>query len=181
MGPTMSEFFSLELLPGVIPWAGTGLSGAVVSGEQAAGQPASARVFDPYGRVFGPDMCACAAARAYVEDLLTAWRMTRLRDEAALAVTELITNVLLHTNGLATLVVRRTRCGVWIGVHDTSDRQPALVPATTTATSGRGMRIIDALADTWGVSPDPHTSGKTVWLQLTAPATEAAAAPASRS
>jgi hypothetical protein len=36
------------------------------------------------------------------------------------------------------------------------------------ATSGRGLQIVQALADQWGVRPRGHASGKTVWFTLTA-------------
>ena len=128
--------------------------------------PASAD--GPRSRVFGPQLGACATARAYVERLLTVWGLTHLRDEAVLAVSELIANVLVHTDSLAGLTLRRTgRDGLWIGVHDTSHRRPVVGRAAATAGGGRGLHIIDVLADTWGVTPDAHSSGKTVWLQLT--------------
>jgi|GEM_PF-1735489 len=58
---------------------------------------------------------------------------------------------------------------VRIEVTDTrAEKQP---PASTPATdslseSGRGLLLVAALADDWGVSPRPAAPGKTVWAQM---------------
>jgi anti-sigma regulatory factor (Ser/Thr protein kinase) len=36
--------------------------------------------------------------------------------------------------------------------------------------SGRGLLLVDALADDWGVTPRPAAPGKTVWAELRLPA-----------
>ncbi|MFI1163032.1 ATP-binding protein [Streptomyces sp. NPDC020801] len=44
---------------------------------------------------------------------------------------------------------------------------PVLLPATNTAESGRGLTLIDALAQRWGV--DQGAGHKTVWCELAGP------------
>lgn len=133
-------------------------------------------------RVFVPSPSASLAARRFVADVLAAWDLADLRDSAVLAVSELVTNTVMHTTSSARLTLRRQGPrGVWIGVHDTNDRiPPRRVPATdltapepadgmdlVLAPGGRGLTIVDQLADRWGVTPTVTPGGKTVWLTLT--------------
>ncbi|MEU0337989.1 ATP-binding protein [Streptomyces bobili] len=56
-----------------------------------------------------------------------------------------------------------------IEVTDTrAERQPPSTPRTpaSTSESGRGLLLVAALADDWGVTPRPATPGKTVWAEL---------------
>ena len=51
-----------------------------------------------------------------------------------------------------------------IAVRDNSHAFPVLQPQGVTGPRGRGMALVEALAEVWGVTP--HADGKTVWLQL---------------
>ncbi|MFR9798698.1 ATP-binding protein [Streptomyces sp. MS06] len=56
-----------------------------------------------------------------------------------------------------------------IDVTDTrSERQPLSAPPTpdSTSESGRGLLLVAALADDWGVTPRPAAPGKSVWAEL---------------
>lgn len=56
-----------------------------------------------------------------------------------------------------------------IEVTDTrAERQPPSTPPTpdSTSESGRGLLLVAALADDWGVTPRPAAPGKTVWAEL---------------
>jgi anti-sigma regulatory factor (Ser/Thr protein kinase) len=121
-------------------------------------------------RVFGPYPSACVAARTFTRDLLAAWRIAPLASDAELAVSELVTNALTHTTSPIRLTLRSPGSGeVWIGVHDTSDRQPSAGSGGVDpeAIGGRGLLIVNELASAWGVIPSPRRSGKTVWAELT--------------
>ena len=95
-----------------------------------------------------------------------------LRDhtfEVRLCATELLTNVIAHVGEGTPVTVRvmathdhgRTR----IEVTDTDPRTlPAPLPATETQESGRGLALLDALTDRWGVDQGPDR--KTVWCEL---------------
>jgi anti-sigma regulatory factor (Ser/Thr protein kinase) len=48
---------------------------------------------------------------------------------------------------------------------------PAADDPTGAQTNGRGLLLVAALADLWGWHPRPDSPGKTVWAQLTIPAT----------
>lgn len=60
-----------------------------------------------------------------------------------------------------------------IEVSDTrTERRPAPGTPSPDGESGRGLLLVDALADDWGVLPRPTGPGKTVWAQC-APVTAA--------
>ncbi|MPY63287.1 ATP-binding protein, partial [Streptomyces spongiae] len=42
-------------------------------------------------------------------------------------------------------------------------------PPDSASESGRGLHLVAALADDWGVTPRPTAPGKTVWAELCAP------------
>ncbi|WTI72125.1 ATP-binding protein [Streptomyces sp. NBC_00728] len=59
-----------------------------------------------------------------------------------------------------------------IEVTDTrAERQPPSTPPALdpASESGRGLYLVAALADNWGVTPRPAAPGKTVWAKLRAP------------
>jgi anti-sigma regulatory factor (Ser/Thr protein kinase) len=60
-----------------------------------------------------------------------------------------------------------------IEVSDTrAEKQPPSAPpaADSASESGRGLLLVAALADGWGVIPRPAAPGKTVWAELRVPA-----------
>ncbi|MFB9518360.1 ATP-binding protein [Streptomyces cremeus] len=82
-------------------------------------------------------------------------------DSIVLTVSELLTNAHLHARSDAQLVLTwDSRC-VHVTVHDdTSGRPPKQRAESTAATSGRGIAIVDALADSWETHEQQH--GKAV-------------------
>lgn len=59
-----------------------------------------------------------------------------------------------------------------IEVTDTrAERQPPSTPPAldSASESGRGLHLVAALADDWGVTPRPAAPGKTVWAELRVP------------
>ncbi|MGW4200652.1 ATP-binding protein [Streptomyces sp. NPDC004726] len=53
----------------------------------------------------------------------------------------------------------------------TEKQPPPTAPAPdSTSESGRGLLLVAALADDWGVTPRPAAPGKTVWAELRLPA-----------
>ncbi|MFJ9951404.1 ATP-binding protein [Kitasatospora sp. NPDC091207] len=104
------------------------------------------------------------ALRRLLRDTL---RSLRLDPEApCLILSELVTNALLHGDGPPTVVLE-LRCGrLYIAVSDAS-AAPVVRPAPDDSrTSGRGLDLVGALADEWGVKPiGPY--GKAVWATIT--------------
>ena len=78
---------------------------------------------------------------------------------------ELVTNALLHGAPPIGLEMRCAGAHTIVRVTDCGE-PPILLPAppAADALSGRGLRLLEALAIDWGV--DTHASGKTFWFTL---------------
>lgn len=106
---------------------------------------------------FGHDFSAPAAARRSLRPILRDGE-----DDIELVASELVANVVVHTEDGG-------RLQAWdndplrLEVDDTSQAIPVINPEPG-RTGGRGLHIVDELADTWGVRPT--NTGKTVWAQL---------------
>jgi hypothetical protein len=51
-------------------------------------------------------------------------------------------------------------------VKDPSGERPCVRAATADEESGRGLLLVDAFADRWGVEAPSEGGGKTVWMEL---------------
>jgi hypothetical protein len=116
------------------------------------------------------DLPAVAETRRLLRDSLRLWGVPALVDTTELLATELLTNALQHTPGGAVLTAtlspgpdHRLR----VEVQDSLVRRPRPVPrqrAAEQGTSGRGLLLVEALADSWGVRM--RGTGKAVWFEL---------------
>ncbi|MEW2547090.1 SpoIIE family protein phosphatase [Streptomyces sp. NPDC047002] len=109
-----------------------------------------------------------ADARHQLRALLHDWPDEDQVDSAVLMVSEMVTNVLVHTDGDA-LVSAETAGGsdgrtLRVEVADTSDELPHRRSPGEMASSGRGLVLMEVLADEWGV--DPRGDGKMIWFEL---------------
>lgn len=90
----------------------------------------------------------------------------------SLVVDELVTNATRHSDGTIDVSVDIGSGGVRVWVSDDDDRGPVL-PSRPAAgeleleESGRGLLLVDALVDGWGVEPR-RSGGKVVWAYLRA-------------
>ncbi|MEU9166539.1 ATP-binding protein [Streptomyces sp. NPDC048420] len=110
------------------------------------------------------------------------WHMDPLIDRAALGVTELLTNVHRHAqpDKTCTVEIELLLDRLMVSVHDHDPRLPVVADIDDTepfATCGRGLAMVAAVSESWGVRPDGE-SGKVVWFTLPTPA---AARPTTRS
>ncbi|MFI5664044.1 SpoIIE family protein phosphatase [Streptomyces sp. NPDC051684] len=109
-----------------------------------------------------------ADARIEFQGLLHDWARPEQVDTALLLVSELLGNVLIHTEQAAVLRAdisgaeghRRLR----VEVSDRSDEVPARRAPGELSSSGRGLVLLDLLAHRWNLRPEPE--GKTVWFEL---------------
>jgi serine phosphatase RsbU (regulator of sigma subunit) len=109
-----------------------------------------------------------AAARAELRGILYDWAVEDHVDAAVLLVSELLANVLVHTESDAALVAdvsgpsgaRRLR----IEVSDGSDELPHRRSPGEMASSGRGVVLLALLAHRWAV--EPRGEGKCIWFEL---------------
>jgi anti-sigma regulatory factor (Ser/Thr protein kinase) len=85
------------------------------------------------------------------------------RDDVLLCVSELVTNAVVHARSAGELRITVRSDGVRIEVDDESPDTPRLA-ADGRPVGGRGLRIVDQLAASWGHATRP--GGKTVWAEL---------------
>jgi anti-sigma regulatory factor (Ser/Thr protein kinase) len=108
---------------------------------------------------------AVADARRYA--LETAGHVQRdVADAIAVMVSELATNCVRHTATQFAVTVERTPHQIRVAVTDAGTGLPTVCSPAPTDRSGRGLKIVDALADGWGVSSTETTPGKTVWFTV---------------
>lgn len=113
-------------------------------------------------RAFEPDGPNAGVARRFIAEAVAATGVSS--EEALLLASELVTNVVLHARTGFVVKMAVTEEAIRVSVTDENSRLPALVDAPLDATTGRGLCIVDALADRWGV--EPHPGGKTVWFEV---------------
>jgi len=90
-------------------------------------------------------------------------------DDVLLTISELVTNAHVHARSAADLVLTWDSTCLHVSVHDRSRRLPVPRPADTERAGGRGMLLVDALADTWQARPCPD--GKVVYACFRPPDT----------
>ncbi|MFD3677514.1 SpoIIE family protein phosphatase [Streptomyces sp. NPDC058613] len=119
------------------------------------------------------DTDAPTAVRHLIRAAVAAWGAGERADEIELAADELMTNALVHTDGGAQVGLRLTAQGrVRFEVEDTSSALPRPREAGDWEESGRGLLLVDRLADAWGV--EPRGGGKRVWCEFDLAGPEAA-------
>lgn len=114
-------------------------------------------------RDFAPAPSSVRDVRTFVEGHLGTGD-SRTEDAVWLA-SELATNAVLHARSQFQVSVETAGDALRVSVVDHSPGVPTMTGEDTAATSGRGISIVEAVADSWGV--DHHQDGtKTVWFQL---------------
>ncbi|MFF0157438.1 ATP-binding protein [Streptomyces sp. NPDC005263] len=108
-----------------------------------------------------------AALRRIMRVHLAMWGLHDVTDVAQLCVSELVSNVINHV-GIGTpttLVVAMSGTRLRIEVHDPDTRAlPTLLESGLEAESGRGMALLDAVTDRWGVQL--LADRKVTWCEL---------------
>ena len=90
-------------------------------------------------------------------------------DEAVLLVSELATNALEHTStgdgGQFEVTICRNATSLLIGVSDSgSAKPPEPRPLDPESETGRGLGLVELIADRWGYCGGEH--GRIVWFEL---------------
>ncbi|MGW0731963.1 ATP-binding protein [Streptomyces sp. NPDC002851] len=107
--------------------------------------------------------------RRIISAQLRYWHLDPLIDRAALGVTELLSNVHQHAvpDKTCTVEIEWLVDRLTVSVHDHDPRLPELHVADLCDTGGRGLAMVAAVSESWGVRPDGD-SGKSVWFTLPA-------------
>jgi len=120
---------------------------------------------DSAGTMIWPGPQHVAGGRRFVRNTLDAWNQAELAPTACLLVSELLTNALRHTGEPIGLRLHHTEQEI---IAEISDDHPQLPRRTLPAPAdedGRGLTLVDALADRWGSLP--ANGSKIVWFALT--------------
>jgi len=117
-------------------------------------------------RSLEPHPASVGDARRLVREVLSETGRDDLAEAAALVVTELVTNALVHAGTRIGLLTRVDGDGLRVEVTDGSPQLPTLRHNGTLAGTGRGLMLVQRTVDRWGV--DSHRTGKTVWFELAA-------------
>ncbi|WP_343242561.1 ATP-binding protein [Streptomyces sp. SID8111] len=130
------------------------------TGPQVAGVPSE------YRAEFAVGEHSARHLRRILRLYLVGSGLAEVADAAELALTELVANVVRHVPG------RRCRIcflllpgGVRVEVADGCAGLPVTGAGDGLGEGGRGMVIVDAVTDRWGVSVPPGGHGKTVWFE----------------
>ncbi|MGW3569087.1 ATP-binding protein [Streptomyces sp. NPDC000941] len=109
-------------------------------------------------------------ARTLARQLATEWELDGLKDDLELIISELVTNAVIHAKTARgreialtfDLNPRRLR----VEVKDSGDGCPRCSPngEESESESGRGLAVVEALAEKWGVSE--RVIGKIVWAEM---------------
>ncbi|ODA70022.1 Histidine kinase-, DNA gyrase B-, and HSP90-like ATPase [Streptomyces sp. AVP053U2] len=109
---------------------------------------------------------AATARRLTQVVVLRHWGLgAAITEDAVLLVSEFVGNAVRHTGArVFGLRLRRRPRWIRVEVRDPSRGLPCLMPVQELDISGRGLFLVDALADRWGVDLLPR--GKTTWFDM---------------
>jgi len=114
-------------------------------------------------RQMAGDPAAVGDARRWVTTALDGWPEQRV-ETARLLVSEVVTNAVLHARTGVEVRIELGDGTARVEVADRSPFRPVPKRYRTDAATGRGLRLLAALADRWGVRRSPE--GKVVWFEL---------------
>lgn len=118
-------------------------------------------------KLFENMLAAPAEARRFVVGTLRHWGRPDLVDSAALVVSELATNVVLHARSRFSVTVAAVPPIVRISVQDGSPDLPTRRAPAATDRSGRGLALVAGISSNWGARW--VAGGKVIWADLGAP------------
>lgn len=111
------------------------------------------------------ELSAVGDARRWLADQLerTAGLAADSRDLVLLMASELVSNVIIHTDSEPQLAVSDAGTGVRVEVHDDDPRVPQPRAQEPNRVGGNGLLIVSSFSDDWGVDQVPD-DGKVVWF-----------------
>ncbi|CAM5382471.1 non-specific serine/threonine protein kinase OS=Streptomyces griseorubiginosus OX=67304 GN=DWG14_05245 PE=3 SV=1 [Streptomyces griseorubiginosus] len=121
----------------------------------------------PWDLAFSAEPEEVGALRRIMRLHLGIWGLGHISDQAQLCVSELVSNVITHVGvgTPVTLTVSMSGTRLRIEVHDPDTRAlPTLLAAAPDAEGGRGMALVGAVSDRWGVQL--RADRKITWCEL---------------
>jgi PAS domain S-box-containing protein len=110
-----------------------------------------------------PAAASARAAREFIRGLLTEVDREEWLDAAQLAVSEIVSNAVLHAHTRFDVSGRVTRRSFRVEVRDRNPTLPSQRSHDREATTGRGMKLVAAVTSSYGVQP-LGPDGKVVWF-----------------
>lgn len=109
-------------------------------------------------------------ARHFVRDVLLEWDLAPLVEDAQLGTSELVANAIRHA-GTDLMLTIRVDGVVTVAIQDGHPelRRPVIADADFLAENGRGLHIVAAISQDWGITT--AVNGKIVWFNLALPDT----------
>ncbi|GGS52815.1 ATP-binding protein [Streptomyces daghestanicus] len=148
--------------------------GAATAGVRPVGEAVEEKADDSMDaapqlrrRLRRSDLGAVSEARRALRELLRHREWPGGSEVAELLASELVTNALVHTDHDAVLTAVVGPRALRVEVRDLVSLRPR--PRAVDAadsTHGRGLMLVQSLADAWGVRA--HAVGKSVWFELEA-------------
>jgi anti-sigma regulatory factor (Ser/Thr protein kinase) len=109
------------------------------------------------------DLASLGEGRRFVARTLRGWRVEESRIEPVLLVAnELVANAIVHARSAPVVALVESGDNLLLRVSDDSDVAPVPQNPSVDQGSGRGLLLVEALSDRWGVEAGAH--GKCVWV-----------------
>jgi anti-sigma regulatory factor (Ser/Thr protein kinase) len=112
------------------------------------------------------DATAASVGRRLAVGLIEDWNRQPASDDVELVVSELVTNAISHTTDGCVLTIRLDGQSVLVQVRDEGGGAVRRRVPHRGRPGGRGLTIVDAVSDSWGV--EEHVNGKVVWSRMPA-------------
>jgi anti-sigma regulatory factor (Ser/Thr protein kinase) len=105
-------------------------------------------------------------ARELIRSLCADTQVEADPDTVLLLVSELVSNAVLHAQGTVEVSARELGDTLRVEVRDSSSVLPRVHDHSVDATGGRGLQMVERLADRWGTESAGPGLGKVVWFEI---------------
>jgi anti-sigma regulatory factor (Ser/Thr protein kinase) len=138
--------------------------------QARAGVATAVPLTDRFQQQLPPEPKSAGLARVMVADACHTWHLSHLLYPAQLVASELVSNAIRHAGTDLLVTVSRRDAGLHLAILDgspvlPSPRHPADASGSLTD-RGRGLQIVQGVADAWGALPTHDGAGKVVWATL---------------
>jgi anti-sigma regulatory factor (Ser/Thr protein kinase) len=109
------------------------------------------------------DVASLGQGRRFVARTLRDWNVDESRIEPVMLVAnELVANAIVHAGSAPVLSLAESGADLLLRVSDESRALPVPQAPTVDEAGGRGLMLVEALCDRWGIDTDG--AGKSVWV-----------------
>lgn len=116
------------------------------------------------GWTLPPETASVVAARRHVQRLLDSWGEDAAAWTCMQLISELATNAVIHARTEFTVELSRHGDVIRACVRDSSPAAPGVRRYSEDSTTGRGLRLVESMANRWGI--DKTRGGKVIWFEI---------------